>query len=58
MRFVVGFGTGGGFDAYARMLAPPLAKALDATVIVENQPGAGGLSRSTASPPRRPTACS
>jgi len=43
VRFVVGLGVGGGFDAYARMIAPHLAKELDATVIVENQPGAGGL---------------
>ena len=54
LKFVVGFGTGGGFDAYARMIGPPLAKALDATVVVENQPGAGGilaLNRVAASPP-------
>lgn len=43
VKFVVGFGTGGGFDAYARMIAPPLGKALDASVVVENQPGAGGI---------------
>jgi tripartite-type tricarboxylate transporter receptor subunit TctC len=43
VKFVVGFGTGGGFDAYARMIAPPLGKALDANVVVENQPGAGGI---------------
>jgi tripartite-type tricarboxylate transporter receptor subunit TctC len=43
VRFVVGLGVGGGFDAYARMIAPYLSKELNATVIVENQPGAGGL---------------
>ena len=43
VRFVVGFGPGGGYDAYARMLAPYLSKTLGATVIVENRPGAGGL---------------
>jgi tripartite-type tricarboxylate transporter receptor subunit TctC len=43
VRFVVGFGPGGGYDTYARMLAPYLAKTLGATVIVENRPGAGGL---------------
>jgi tripartite-type tricarboxylate transporter receptor subunit TctC len=43
VKLVVPFGTGGGYDTYARMLAPHLAKRLDATVIVENQPGAGGL---------------
>ncbi len=43
VRIVVGYGAGGGFDAYARMIAPYLAKAIDATVIVENMPGAGGI---------------
>lgn len=43
VRFVVGLGVGGGFDAYARMIAPYLGRELGATVIVENQPGAGGL---------------
>ena len=43
VRFVVGFGPGGGYDTYARMLAPYLSKTLGATVIVENRPGAGGL---------------
>ena len=43
VKFVVGFGTGGGFDAYARMISVPLGNALDTNVIVENQPGAGGL---------------
>lgn len=44
IRIVVGFGVGGGYDAYSRMLAPEFAKRLGATVVVENQPGAGGLS--------------
>jgi putative tricarboxylic transport membrane protein len=43
VRLVVGFGPGGGYDSYARMLAPYLSKTLNATVIVENRPGAGGL---------------
>jgi tripartite-type tricarboxylate transporter receptor subunit TctC len=43
VRFIVGFGAGGGYDAYARMLAPYLSKTLGANVIVENRPGAGGL---------------
>lgn len=43
VRFIVGVGVGGGFDTYARMLAPHLSRALDATVVVENQPGAGGV---------------
>jgi tripartite-type tricarboxylate transporter receptor subunit TctC len=43
VRIVVGYGPGGGYDVYARMIAPYLAKALGTTVIVENHPGAGGL---------------
>jgi tripartite-type tricarboxylate transporter receptor subunit TctC len=43
VRMVVGYGPGGGYDAYARMIAPYLSKTLAASVVVENQPGAGGL---------------
>ena len=39
---VVGYGPGGGFDTYARLLAPHLAERTGATVVVENRPGAGG----------------
>jgi tripartite-type tricarboxylate transporter receptor subunit TctC len=54
VKIVVGYGPGGGYDTYARMIEPHLAKALGATVIVENQPGAGGataLNRVYAAPP-------
>ncbi|HWG03776.1 MAG TPA: tripartite tricarboxylate transporter substrate-binding protein [Beijerinckiaceae bacterium] len=44
VKLIVGSGTGGGFDGYARMIAPYIAKALGGSVIVENQPGAGGIS--------------
>jgi tripartite-type tricarboxylate transporter receptor subunit TctC len=43
VRLVVGYGPGGGYDAYARMIAPQFSKVLGASVVVENQPGAGGL---------------
>jgi tripartite-type tricarboxylate transporter receptor subunit TctC len=43
VRFVVGGGPGGGYDLYARMMAPHLEKRLGARVIVENRPGAGML---------------
>jgi putative tricarboxylic transport membrane protein len=43
VRIVVGSATGGGYDVYSRLIAPYLGKVLNATVIVENQPGAGGL---------------
>jgi tripartite-type tricarboxylate transporter receptor subunit TctC len=42
ITFVVGYSPGGGFDAYARALAPELEKALGVEVVVENVPGAGG----------------
>ena len=41
---VLGFGAGGGYDAYGRMLAPHYEKETGATVVVVNQPGAGGMS--------------
>jgi len=44
VSIVVGYGPGGGYDTYARLLAPHLEKALGATVIVENKPGGSGLS--------------
>ena len=43
VRLIVGYGPGGGYDAYARMIAPFLSRDLGASVVVENQPGAGGL---------------
>ncbi|MCU1546941.1 MAG: hypothetical protein JWP30_2041 [Homoserinimonas sp.] len=43
ISLVVPYSTGGGYDIYARLIAPALGAALDAQVIVENQPGAGGL---------------
>ena len=44
ITFVVGFGAGGGYDAYARMLAPHFERELGADVVVVNKPGAGGMS--------------
>ncbi len=43
ISIMVPFGPGGGYDTYARIMAPFFAKYLDATVIVQNKPGAGGL---------------
>lgn len=54
IRVVVGSGTGGGYDIFARLIAPYLGRALDAVAVVENQPGAGGitsLNRLYAAPP-------
>ncbi|MDK3255394.1 Bug family tripartite tricarboxylate transporter substrate binding protein [Blastococcus capsensis] len=43
VSLVVPYDPGGGYDTYTRMVAPYLEDALGATVVVENQPGAGGL---------------
>ena len=43
VRMIVGSGVGGGYDVFSRLIAPYLGKTLGTTVIVENQPGAGGL---------------
>src|SRR5581483_6386295 len=43
VRIYVGYSPGGGYDAYARMLAPLLEKKTGATVVIENRPGGGGL---------------
>jgi putative tricarboxylic transport membrane protein len=42
VHFVVGYSPGGGYDTYARMLAPHFEKLTGATVVVENKPGGGG----------------
>jgi tripartite-type tricarboxylate transporter receptor subunit TctC len=41
--FVVPYEPGGGYDTYARALAPYLEECLDATLVVLNEAGAGGL---------------
>ena len=43
VHFIVGYSPGGGYDTYARLLAPYFEKATGATVVVENKPGAGGI---------------
>ena len=43
VRFVVGYSAGGGYDSYARFLAPHFEKRTGATVVVENKPGGGGM---------------
>jgi tripartite-type tricarboxylate transporter receptor subunit TctC len=43
ITLVVPFSPGGGYDSYARMIAPYLGEELGARVVVENQDGAGGL---------------
>lgn len=43
VRIVVPFSAGASNDAIARVIAVPLAKRLESTVIVENRPGAAGV---------------
>ena len=40
---LVGSPPGGGYDLYARLIAPHLAAKMQATVLVENKAGSGGL---------------
>ncbi len=43
LRFIAGGGPGGGYDNYARLLAPYFSNELGNTVIVDNQGAVGGL---------------
>ncbi len=43
VRFILPNATGSGVDTITRTVQPALAKALGASVIVDNQPGAGGV---------------
>ena len=43
LHIIVGFNPGGGFDEYARMIGNEMATRIGGTVVVENQPGGGGL---------------
>src|SRR6266849_2874521 len=45
IRIVVGFGSGGGYDVYARLLSRHFGRHIpgNPTLVVQNMPGAGGL---------------
>jgi tripartite-type tricarboxylate transporter receptor subunit TctC len=43
LHIMVGYNPGGGFDEYARMIGTEIEKRTGGTVVVENQPGGGGL---------------
>lgn len=43
VKFILPNATGSGVDAITRAAAPALSKALNANVVVDNQPGAGGI---------------
>ena len=42
IRFIIGFGAGGGTDLLARIVAPKLSDILGQPVVIENRTGAGG----------------
>ena len=46
LTMVVPFAAGGPMDALARILQPTLAEALGQTIVIENQPGGGGMTGS------------
>ena len=45
VRVIVGYGTGGGYDVYARLLARHMGKYIpgNPTLVVQNMPGAASL---------------
>lgn len=43
IRLIVPFSPGGAVDAYARIVAPALAKELGQNIVVDNRPGASGI---------------
>lgn len=43
LRFILPLSAGSGVDAIARAATPALGQALDRAVMVDNQPGAGGV---------------
>ncbi|MDB5957112.1 tripartite tricarboxylate transporter substrate binding protein [Ramlibacter sp.] len=42
ITLVVSYAAGGGADLMARLIAPPMSRALGQTVVVDNKPGGGG----------------
>jgi tripartite-type tricarboxylate transporter receptor subunit TctC len=43
LHIVVGYDPGGGFDEYARMVGTEISARTGGTVVIDNQPGGGGL---------------
>ncbi len=43
IHWIVPHAVGGGYDTYSRLVAPYLAQALKAEMVIENIPGAGGI---------------
>ena len=45
LRMVIGYSTGGGYDAYARLLARFISKHIPGApvFVIQNMPGAGGI---------------
>ncbi|MPZ88955.1 MAG: hypothetical protein GEU81_12955 [Nitriliruptorales bacterium] len=55
LEFVVPYDAGGGYDVYARMIAPALEECTGGSVVVLNEPGAGGLAATTQTAVADPT---
>lgn len=43
VHIIIGFPPGGAIDTIARVMGPPLSERLGQPVVIENQPGAGGI---------------
>ena len=54
LRWIVPSSPGGGMDTYSRLITPLYARTLGAEIVVENHPGAGGVSGATAIRESRP----
>ena len=48
IRIIVGYATGGNVDVPARLFAPELQRILGVPVIIENRPGASGVTAAEA----------
>jgi tripartite-type tricarboxylate transporter receptor subunit TctC len=55
VRLILGFPAGGSTDLVARIMAAWLTERLGQSVVVENKPGGGTISRSRPRSTRRPT---
>lgn len=55
LEFVVPYDPGGGYDVYARLIAPALEECTGGPIVVLNEPGAGGLAATSQTTVADPT---